>query len=283
VDQISGNLTESDLSRQKKADTEFRNYTNSLRQNIVSQTYYNNHTYQTLDFVLSKKKQFLQFNHAKMTIWRAFELLETIVDTSDPDTDLPQTIHGLQTAEQLRKDHPDKEWLPLVGLIHDLGKVLAHPIFGSEPQWAVVGDTFVVGCAFSDKTCFPEFFKHNPDYTHPNYSTQYGIYQPHCGLDKLHLSWGHDEYMYQVCIHNNSTIPPEGLDMIRFHSFYAWHRDGSYSYLMSETDKERLKWVNIFNKCDLYTKHHDIPNVEQLKEYYQGLIKKYFPIEVLEW
>jgi hypothetical protein len=39
----------------------------------------------------------------------------------------------------------------LTGLIHDLGKILAHPEFGSEPQWAVVGDTFPVGCAFSDK------------------------------------------------------------------------------------------------------------------------------------
>ena len=37
-------------------------------------------------------------------------------------------------------------WFVLVGLIHDLGKVLC--LFG-EPQWAVVGDTFPVGCAFS--------------------------------------------------------------------------------------------------------------------------------------
>lgn len=30
----------------------------------------------------------------------------------------------------------------------DLGKVLLHPSFGELPQWAVVGDTFPVGCAF---------------------------------------------------------------------------------------------------------------------------------------
>jgi len=45
-------------------------------------------------------------------------------------------------------------------LIHDLGKVLS--LFG-EPQWAVVGDTFPVGCAFSDKIVFPEYFDANPD------------------------------------------------------------------------------------------------------------------------
>ena len=38
--------------------------------------------------------------------------------------------------------------------MHDMGKVLC--LFG-EPQWAVVGDTFPVGCAHSDKIVYPEF------------------------------------------------------------------------------------------------------------------------------
>ena len=46
--------------------------------------------------------------------------------------------------------------------MHDMGKVLC--LFG-EPQWAVVGDTFPVGCAYSDKIVYPEFFKNNPDYS----------------------------------------------------------------------------------------------------------------------
>ena len=48
----------------------------------------------------------------------------------------------------------------VTGLIHDLGKVLC--LWG-EPQWAVVGDTFPVGCAFSDKIVYPEFFEENAD------------------------------------------------------------------------------------------------------------------------
>lgn len=32
----------------------------------------------------------------------------------------------------------------------DLGKVLLHPSFGELPQWAVVGDTYPVGCAFDE-------------------------------------------------------------------------------------------------------------------------------------
>ena len=60
-----------------------------------------------------------------------------------------------------------KDWLHLVGLIHDTGKIL-HA-FG-EPQWAVVGDNFPVGCAFDeDAIVFPHSFKSNPDYNHPVY------------------------------------------------------------------------------------------------------------------
>ena len=53
----------------------------------------------------------------------ALEKLNDLVDESDPDIDLPNIVHAFQTAEQIRKDHPDKEWFQLTGLIHDLGKV----------------------------------------------------------------------------------------------------------------------------------------------------------------
>lgn len=35
-------------------------------------------------------------------------------------------------------------------MVSDLGKVLVHPSFGELPQWAVVGDTFPVGCAYDE-------------------------------------------------------------------------------------------------------------------------------------
>ncbi|URE14324.1 F-box protein [Musa troglodytarum] len=85
-----------------------------------------------------------------MSIWECIELLNEFVDESDPDLDEPQIEHLLQTAEAIRKDYPEEDWLHLTGLIHDLGKVLLHPSFGQLPQWAVVGDTFPVGCAFDE-------------------------------------------------------------------------------------------------------------------------------------
>jgi inositol oxygenase len=57
----------------------------------------------------------------------------------------------------------------------------------------ILQDTFVVGCKFSSKIIFPETLEHNPDFKDAIYSTEYGIYQPHCGLENVMLSWGHDE------------------------------------------------------------------------------------------
>ena len=93
-----------------------------------------------------------------MTVWEALDYLNTLVDDSDPDVDFTQIDHALQTAEADRKAGQPR-WLIATGLIHDLGKVLC--LFG-EPQWAVVGDTFPVGCALSDADVYPEFFARQP-------------------------------------------------------------------------------------------------------------------------
>jgi inositol oxygenase len=164
-------------------------------------------------------------------------------------------------------------------LIHDLGKLLA--LWG-EPQWAVVGDTFPVGCAFSDQCVFPETFDDNPNSKDPRYNTMHGVYSPNCGLKNVHMSWGHDEYLYQVLVANGTTIPEEGLYMIRFHSFYPWHSSGAYEHLLDDYDRRMLPWVQEFNKFDLYTKCPDMPDMDELTFYYQTLVKKYIP-GTLKW
>lgn len=69
------------------------------------------------------------------------------------------------------------------------------------------------------------------------------MYKPNCGIDNLMMSWGHDEYLYRVLIHNNTKIPAEGLAMIRYHSFYPWHASGDYMYFCTPADMEMLKWI----------------------------------------
>ena len=82
--------------------------------------------------------------------------------------------------------------MQVVGLIHDLGKLLyfLSPGIG---QWSVVGDTFPVGCAFSEKIVYPDTFVNNPDVRDAVYGTKLGVYEEGCGLDRVMLSWGHDE------------------------------------------------------------------------------------------
>jgi inositol oxygenase len=248
---------------------DYRIYDNPVR-DTVREFYRLNHTYQTYDFVMAKEKEFLPLNRKQMTVWEALQFLNTLVDDSDPDIDLSQLDHLLQTSEAIRADgHPD--WFVLTGLVHDLGKVLC--LFG-EPQWAVVGDTFPVGCKYSTKIVYPEFFQQNPDHQDNTYQTALGVYEKGCGLRNVHMSWGHDEYLYHV---TKDYLPEEALYMIRYHSFYAAHREGEYDHLMDDHDRQMFEWVKKFNPYDLYSKTEVQPKWEELKPYYEALIDKYLP------
>lgn len=255
----------------KKPDA-FRNYEADARP-TVREFYRLNHLNQTHDFVQAKRKEFLGLNRMQMSIWEAAEYLNQLVDDSDPDTDMSQLEHLLQTAEQLRKDGQPR-WMILTGFVHDLGKILC--LWG-EPQWAVVGDTFPTGCAYSDKIVFPKFFDANPDSRDSRFDSRNGVYQEGCGLDKVMLSWGHDEYIYHVC---KDHLPQEGLYMLRYHSFYPWHRESEYDHLCDARDRALLKWVQAFNPYDLYTKSHEKPDVKKLRPFYEELIAEYFPAKV---
>ena len=257
-----------------KTKEQFRNYEANARPS-VREFYRLNHVNQTYDFVQEKKKEYLSRIRRQMSVWEAMEFLNTLIDDSDPDTDMSQLEHLLQTAEQIRKDgHP--RWFILTGLIHDLGKILC--LYG-EPQWAVVGDTFPVGCAYADSIVFKDFFQDNPDSRNPRFQGRTGIYKEGCGLDNVHLSWGHDEYLYHV---TRDYLPDEALYMIRYHSFYPAHRERDYEYLMTDRDKAMFDQVRAFNPYDLYTKSHAKPDVKALRPFYEDLIAEYFPAK-LAW
>jgi inositol oxygenase len=266
-----------------KDKVEFRNYVNSDFQERVQRTYLEQHTNQTYDYAVGKRKQYGSLSTGlELSIWEAAELLNDIIDESDPDVGIPQIHHCLQTAEAIRAAYPGEEWdwFHLTGFIHDLGKLLLLPRFGPEPQWATVGDTFPVGCHFDESIVFHETFKNNPDLHDTRYNTPNGVYEAGCGLENIVMSWGHDEYMYQVCKGNNSTLPLPALYMIRFHSFYPWHKHKAYQHLMNDQDKEMMKWVLEFNQFDLYSKVDKPINVAECREYYSKVAKKYFPEKV---
>lgn len=259
---------DSGIEKDRAAD-EFRDYSEGNRDG-VREFYRQNHTQQTVAFVKAARAKYLPPRTRQMGIWEAMEFLEQLVDDSDPDIELPQIAHSIQTAEAIRADgHPD--WFILTGLIHDMGKVLC--LFG-EPQWAVTGDTFPVGCRYSEKIVYHEFFADNPDFDVAEYQTVEGLYEEGCGLDNVLMSWGHDEYLYQVV---REYVPIEAQYMIRFHSFYPGHRENEYRHLMNDQDHEMFRWVRKFNPYDLYTKSDTPPDLDTLMPYYRDLTARFFP------
>jgi len=262
----------------EKDKTQFRQFEDACDR--VKNFYLEQHTKQTVAYNLKARNDFKSQTRAEMSIWEAMERLNTLIDESDPDTSLSQIEHLLQAAEAMRRDGKPR-WMQLTGLIHDLGKLLFF--FNAQGQWDVVGDTFPVGCAFDEKIIYGQkSFSANPDINDPVYSTKEGIYTAGCGLDNVMLSWGHDEYMYHV-VKDQSTLPDEALAMIRYHSFYPWHKEGAYEWMMDEKDREMFKAVKAFNPYDLYSKSDDVPRVEDLKPYYSELIDEFFPKKVIKW
>lgn len=263
-----------------KKDNNYRQYRQyKLALDRVKTFYVEQHEKQTVAFNIQARINFKTKVRDRMSIWDALIKLNELLDQSDPDTELSQIDHALQTAEAIRRDNKPR-WFQLVGLIHDLGKLLYF--FDSEGQWDVVGDTFPVGCKFSKRIIYKEYFKNNIDSKNPLYSTKYGIYKPHCGLNNVMLSWGHDEYMYHLA-KEQSTLPEEGLAMIRYHSFYPWHSEGAYKYLMNEQDCEMLEYVRAFNPYDLYSKNDVRYDINELKPYYVELINEFFPKQIIDF
>ena len=234
--------------------------------------YKEHHMKQTLAYAKKMRKSLKTPRRKKLTIIQALEMIDELFDESDPDISMGQIHHALQTSEAIRKECPELDWFILVGLIHDLGKIL-QPLYGL-PQWSVVGDTYPCGVRFSDKIVCNEYLRDNPDYKRHGDT---GIYEKGCGFGVATLTYGHDEYLFRVLQQAKTKLPREALYIVRFHSFYPWHEHGAYAELADQTDRDNLHWLKRFNEFDLYTKENEKVDWPALKPYYVNLIEKYIP------
>jgi len=175
----------------------------------------------------------------------------------------------------------DWSWLPVIGLIHDLGKVLVLPEFGYFPEHFSVGDIYVLGCRFSESNIYYEKKHHTlgDDYKNTDFNTINGIYESNCGFENTTMTFSHDYYLYTVLLHSTHILPDEALYIIRFHSFYAWHTPHNnirgYSHLANEKDYINLPLLKLFQKTDLYSKNQTLPDITTLQPFYQNLIHKF--------
>ena len=246
-------IDKQELSMSKSNGSTLRDY--DAAEDSVKELYRKSRTNQTIESVTRARTKYGALPDS-ISALRALELLSTYVDVSDPDMSLPNDLHLYQTADAIRADgHPD--WMQVVGLIHDVGKCLYlkgcdEDGTSKAEQWAIVGDTFVLGEPLPDCLVYPEFNKLNPD-------CDARIYEDGCGLDNCLVSYGHDEFLYQMVIQSEEhKIPPEGLAMIRYHSLYAWHTGGAYTRLENDHDRKMKPWVQLFNKYDLYPKSTNV-------------------------
>ena len=262
--------------------SKFRDYSN-VNENVKEnyKTARLSHNTILYKYILSnfEKRQKIKYN-----FWDIMDKLNNFVDVSDPDISLPNSQHLFQSAEEARKNN-EPRWFQLVCLIHDIGKIQAFIDEESEfglsiqKQWAIVGDTFILGCQIPDTIIFPEFNELNREC---RLKDSYGIYFPCCGLNNTLISWGHDEFLYRVLLENKHTLPEEALYIIRFHSLYLWHKENEYSHFENLKDKKMKPWVKKFNKYDLYTKNDKPLDLEELKPYYSELFKEFFgSLEIL--
>lgn len=260
-------------------------YMNDLRtydENTTQFYFYEEmHKKQTFKFVKEKLQQYKSSYNTRLHMYQVLGQMDNFIDPSDPDTDEPNSFHAYQTAENIRRREPENTALQVCGLIHDLGKILFN---FNEPSWAVVGDTYVVGCTFPETIVYYKTMLENPDTNNPDFSSKHGVYEPNCGIGNLSITVGHDEYLYTVLQRNNNhTFPEKYQDVIRFHSFYPWHTGGSYREFMKPGDDELLKDVNYFNTFDLYSKaDKDFVVTDEIKHYFHDLLCDFFP-EPLLW
>ena len=269
----------------------------------VQRFYLDNHTHHTYDSTRELWKAYAskEARTLEAPMWDMLLAVGEFFDASDPDVEDPQIVHAFQSAESARLNG-QPEWMQATVLVHDVGKILATGLLpGREalPQWAVVGDTYPLGAELDNRIVLSKYFHAqppvpesddpllrqgwpgNPDVNNPDYNTKLGVYEKGVGLDNLTVSFGHDEYLFQV-LDGNCNLPGNALRMIRFHSLYPIHTAGAYDDLLSDKDRNILKGVRHFNQFDLYSKVEEKPDIAALIPYYQDLVKEYFP-EPLNW
>ena len=80
-------------------DNKFRSYN---ADDIIGKTYQLILENQTFEYALTMKDKFTKSPFRIYNIWEIIQILEEIIDDSDPDNNLPQIVHSYQTAEEIK-------------------------------------------------------------------------------------------------------------------------------------------------------------------------------------
>ena len=237
----------------------FRNYDKN-ENNTIELTYRNMLIHQNMENSIFGINS-INSRSYNYSIWDIINKLDEIVDESDPDTDLPQIIHCYQTAESIRLNYiqdnfmlknieikslfTDAEWNDVPWQYRNLynttlDKLYSHIVYWDWfilvgflhdlgkvmllPEFGNLPQYMVVGDTFPlGNKLDKNYVFHSKNYHGNNPDLNVNIYMDHCGFDNVIFSWGHDEYLSRILKNNKTYLPPEALYIIRYHSFYSWH------------------------------------------------------------
>jgi len=150
-----------------------------------------------------------------------------------------------------------------------------------EPQWALGGDTWVVGAPLPASAVHADLNALNPDARDAAINASpTGIYAERVGMMNVEYAFGHDEYAYLWALHNKVRVPREGLAVLRLHSCYPWHTGGAYAELEAPGDDALKAAVREFNVFDLYTKASVVPKIDEVWPALQKIIDELCPGEL---
>jgi Myo-inositol oxygenase len=118
---------------------------------------------------------------------------------------------------------------------------------GAQPEWTVTGESYPLGCAFSDRIRGAQFLCACPDRRCRAYSSPLGIYSRSCGLDQVAFTWSGPEFVSLVLQQPGVCLPFEALFVLRYQNFdCAIADDGAYAGLMTQRDRDALPLLRRF-------------------------------------
>lgn len=274
--------------------------------------YKKKYKFQNVNHVKYLETNYKNLKYKKYDIWKCFEILTKIKDETNIYPEMNEFDYACQVAENLEnidleniyitelftreelKYLPIKykilfnkkikdmyknikywDWLPLIGLIHNLGKILLDKEFGKLPAWTVLGEIYPLEISFNKQNIFYEELLKDIKFDKK--------FSKFCGFDSLKMCYGFSNFLYNKFKSLNHRISQEGLYIIKYNMFYSWinrKKDycRGYQYYANEKDWEMLPLLKLFDiykniNIDINKKYQ----LNEIKKKYKKKINKILP------
>ncbi|CAK4608719.1 hypothetical protein AeMF1_010385 [Aphanomyces euteiches] len=238
--------------------------------------------HQTLAFSTSLQKRFERLDHAKFTIVEACQALMQLNGESTQVRESRILARLISDAETLRRQgHPD--WIQLIAFLRGLGMLFllwteddAMVLRGiSFEQWMDQTSTWVLGRPIPESVGYAGL-NQTKDSTRQ--------YEMQGGMAQAVMPWTPDEYLYRVLQGNDTSLPTEAIDIVRFQSCHPWYLHDEYADMAGVDDldtKELLFELHSDRKVPTAEALANVA-VEDLLPHYLDLSAKYLP-QVMQW